>query len=240
MAKLGRPGISDERKQELWDRWKAGESISQISRAMDKPAGSVFTILRSNGGVVPPPRRRRDEHLSAAEREEISRGLARGDSLRGIARTLGRSPSTVCREVNRNKGRGKYRAVDADDRAWRRARRPRPCLLARNLQLGDFVADMLTEDWSPQQISGFLTEMTEPGSEMRVSHETIYKTLFIQSRGVLAKELTKHLRTRRPIRKNKHHTVKGQLRSQIRDAVSISERPAEVEDRAVPGHWESQ
>ncbi|MCJ7439882.1 MAG: IS30 family transposase [Acidimicrobiia bacterium] len=238
MARLGRPGMSDERKRELWDRWKEGESISEISRAMGKPAGSVFTILRSNGGVVPAPRRRREGHLSVEEREEISRGLARGESLRAIARALRRPPSTVCREVNRNRGRSRYRAADAHDRAWYRARRPKPCLLARNPILGRFVADMLAEDWSPQQISGFLAEMTEPGSEMRVSHETIYKTLFIQSRGVLAKELTKHLRSRRPIRKNKHNVTTGQHRSQIKAAVSIRERPPEVEDRAVPGHWE--
>jgi IS30 family transposase len=222
----------------LWGRWHAGESISEISRAMGKPAGSVFTILRSNGGVYRPPRRRRDEHLRLDEREEISRGLARGESLRAIARRLGRAPSTISREVARNKGTRRYRAIDAHDRAWYRAKRPKSCVLARNAVLGEFVATMLAEDWSPQQISGFLAVMHPPGSEMRVSHETIYKTLFIQSRGVLKKDLTKHLRTRRPIRKHKRHSVKGQLRSQITGAVSIHERPPEVEDRAVPGHWE--
>jgi len=238
MARMGRPGMSDERKQELWDRWKGGESISEISRAMRKPAGSVYTILRSNGGVVPRRRCHRQGHLTLVEREEISRALARGDSIRQIARDLDRSPSTISREVRRNKGRGRYRAIDAHDRAWYQARRPKPCRLKQNPVLGSFVADMLAENWSPEQISGFLSEMHPAGSEMRVSHETIYKTLFIQSRGVLKKELTKHLRTRRPIRKNKHHTVKGQLRSQIAGAVSIHERPPEVEDRAVDGHWE--
>jgi IS30 family transposase len=235
---LGRPGISDERKNELWCRWHAGESISEISRAMGKPAGSVFTILRSSGGVYRSPRRRRDEHLTLDEREEISRGLAQGESLRSIACRLDRAPSTISREVARNKGTRRYRAIDAHDRAWYRAQRPKACLLARNAVLGEFVATMLANDWSPQQISGFLAVMHPPESEMRVSHETIYKTLFIQSRGVLAKNLTKHLRTRRPIRKHKHHSVKGQLRSQISGAVSIHERPPEVEDRAVPGHWE--
>lgn len=238
MARLGRPGMSDERKNELWARWHAGESISEISRAMGKPPGSVYTILRLNGGVWRPPRRRRDVHLTLAEREEISRGVAQGESLRAIARRLGRAASTVSREVSRNKGRHRYRAVDAHDRAWYRARRPKACRLERNPVLGRFVAEMLAEDWSPQQISGFLAVMHPPGSEMRVSHETIYRTLFIQSRGVLKRELTRHLRTRRPIRKHKNHSVKGQVRSQIAGAVSIHERPPEVDDRAVPGHWE--
>jgi IS30 family transposase len=238
VARLGRPGMSDERKTELWARWHAGESISEISRAMGKPPGSVYTILRLNGGVWRPPRRRRAGHLTLAEREEITRGVAQGESLRSIARRLRRAASTVSREVSRNKGRDRYRAIDAHDRAWYRARRPKRCLLARNPVLGRFVANMLAEDWSPQQISGFLAVMHPPGSEMRVSHETIYRSLFIESRGVLKRELTRHLRTRRPIRKHKHHSVKGQLRSQITGAVSIHERPPEVEDRAVPGHWE--
>ena len=238
MARLGRPGMSDARKRELWERWHSGESISEISRAMGKPPGSVYTILRARGGVYAPPRRRRDGHLRLEEREEISRGVARGDSLRTIAKRLGRAPSTISREVKRNKGRRGYRAIDAHDRAWYRARRPKPCLLDQNPVLADFVRDRLVEDWSPQQISGFLAVMHPAGSEMRVSHETIYRTLFIQPRGVLKRELTKHLRTRRPIRKHKNHSVKGQLRSKIADAVSIHDRPPEVEDRAVPGHWE--
>jgi IS30 family transposase len=230
--------MSDERKNELWERWHLGESISAIGRAMGKPPGSVYTILRMNGGVWRRPRRRREGHLTLSEREEISRGVARGESLRSVACRLGRSPSTVSREIARNMGRHRYRAIDAHDRAWYRARRPKPCLLDRNRVLGRFVADMLVEDWSPQQISGFLAVMHPPGSEMRVSHETIYRTLFIESRGALQRELTRHLRTRRPIRKHKNHSVKGQLRSQIAGAVSIHERPLEVEDRAVPGHWE--
>lgn len=238
MARLGRPGMSDEGKNELWERWHAGESISEISRAMGKPPGSVYTILRLNGGVYRPPRRRRDGHLSLEERKEISRGVARGDSLRSIAKTLGRAPSTISRELARNKGRARYRAIDAHDRAWYRARRPKPCALEVNPVLGRFVADRLEEDWSPEQISGFLAVMHPPGSEMRVSHETIYKTIYIQTRGALKRELSSHLRTRRPIRKHKNHSVKGQLRSQIRDLVSIHERPPEIEDRAVPGHWE--
>ncbi|MQS16230.1 IS30 family transposase [Streptomyces kaniharaensis] len=238
MARLGRPGMSDTQKRELWDRWKAGESISEISRALGRPPGSIFTIIKSNGGYVPPVRQRRSGQLTLPERESISRGLARGDSIRSMARALGRAASTVSREIARNKGPARYRAVDAEDRAWDRARRRQPCLLATNAQLRDFVAEKLAEDWSPGQISGHLAKVHAAGSGMRVSHETIYKSLFIQARGVLAKELQKHLRSGRPTRRNIHNTVTGQWRSQIKDAVSISERPAEADDRALPGHWE--
>jgi IS30 family transposase len=238
VARLGRPGMSDAQKRQLWARWKAGESISQIARALDKPPGSVFTVLKSNGGYVPPVRLRRAGSLTWADREEISRGLARGDSIRQIARVLGRPASTVSREVARNKGRDRYRAVDAEDRSRDRARRKQPCLLARNPHLRQVVAAKLSQDWSPEQIAGYLARTYPPGSGMRVSHETIYKSLFVQTRGVLAKELTKHLRSGRPTRRNIHNTVTGQWRSQIKDAVSIRERPAEAEDRAVPGHWE--
>jgi IS30 family transposase len=238
VARLGRPGMPDAQKRQLWDRWKAGESISQIARALDKPPGSVFTVLKSNGGYVPAVRTRRPGSLTVADREEISRSLARGDSLRQIARVLGRPASTVSREVARNKGRDRYRAVAAEDRAWERARRRQPCLLARNPRLRQVVADKLAQDWSPEQIAGYLARSYPPGSGMRVSHETIYKSLFIQARGVLAKELTKHLRSSRPTRRNIHNTISGQWRSQIKDAVSIRERPAEAADRAVPGHWE--
>jgi IS30 family transposase len=167
-------------------------------------------------------------------------GLAQGKSLRGIARCLKRSPSTISREIARNKGRCRYRAVDAEDRAWRRARRPKACLLARQPALRGYVAARLAEDWSPEQIAGVLRRQHPVGTGVRVSHETIYKSLFVQSRGVLAKELQKHLRSGRPTRRNVHNTVTGQWRSQIKDAVSIRERPAEAEDRAIPGHWESQ
>lgn len=238
MARLGRPGMSDAAKRELWDRWKHGESISQIARALGKPPGSVFTVLKANGGYVPPVRTRRPGALTAADREEISRGLARGESVRRIARALGRPASTVSREITRNKGRKKYRAVDAEDRAADRARRAKPCLLARTPVLRVFVAEKLAQDWSPEQIAGHLAKHFLPGSGMRVPHETIYKSLFIQARGVLKKELQQHLRSGRPTRRNIHNTVTGQWRSQIIDAVSIRHRPAEVDDRAIPGHWE--
>ena len=183
MARLGRPGISDERKQELWDRWAAGESISEISRAMGKPPGSVYTILRSRGGCVPRRRRVRANALTLAEREEISRGLASGEAIRSIARRLGRAPSPARREVARNKGPRRYRAVDAEDRAFYRAKRPQRCLLAKRPGLAAFVRGRLEEDWSPEQVSGHLAVAFAGNSEMQVSHETIYKTLFIQSRG---------------------------------------------------------
>lgn len=238
MARMGRPGMLDAQKRELWDRWKAGESISQIARALGKPPGSVFTVVKSNGGYVPPLRRRRPGTLSFAEREEISRGLARGESMRSIARALGRPASTISREIARDKGVARYRAVDAEDHSWVRARRPTPCRLARHPALRRLVAEKLAQDWSPEQIAGYLRNTYRPESGMRVSHETIYKSLFIQARGVLAKELTKHLRSGRPTRRNIHNTVTGQWRSQIKDAIPISQRPPEVDDRAIPGHWE--
>ncbi|WP_441247947.1 IS30 family transposase [Kitasatospora sp. McL0602] len=238
MARMGRPGMSDAQKRELWDRWKAGESISVISRALGRPPGSVFTILKSNGGYVPAVRSRRPGFLSDGERESISRGLARGDSMRAIARSLGRAASTISREIARNKGPRHYRALDAEDRAWERARRRKTCLLALNEPLRDLVAARLAEDWSPEQIAGHLAK-THPGEPgMRVSHETIYKSLFMQARGVLAKTLQQHLRSGRPTRRNVHNTVTGQWRSQIKEAVPIHERPTEVRDRLVPGHWE--
>lgn len=230
--------MADACRARLWQLWRAGKGYSAISREIGYPPGSIFTVIRQTGGYVPAPCTRRPQYLSMVEREEISRGLARGESVRAIARALGRAPSTVSREVERNRGRHRYRAVDADDRAWRRARRPQLCLLARREPLRRLVEEKLRLDWSPEQIAGYLRREYAGDSEMRVSHETIYKSLFVQSRGVLAKQLTEHLRSRRPTRRNIHHSVAGQWRSQITDAVSISERPAEVADRAVPGHWE--
>lgn len=238
MAKIGRPGLPSEKRQEVWERWRAGDSISEISRAVGSPPGSIFSILLPHGGIYQPPQRRRPGCLTLADREEISRGLAAGESFAEIGRRLCRPTSTISREVAANKGRRRYRAVDADDRAWRRAKRPKKCKLATNPVLRGYVAARLREDWSPEQIAGVLAKRHPAGSRMRVSHETIYKSLFIQARGVLAKELQRHLRSRRPIRRSVHNTVSGQWRSQITDAVSISQRPAEAEDRAIPGHWE--
>jgi IS30 family transposase len=239
VARLGRPGgLSETRKKELWERWKAGESISDISRALKKLPGSIHGMLRATGGIAPPRRRRPCWALTLAEREEISRGLAAGDSMRAIAARLDRCASTVSREVERNGGRKDYRAAMADERAWERARRPKRCLLSVNDRLRELVAEKLKKDWSPEQISGWLKRRYPDDEAMRVSHETIYRTLFVQARGALKKELLAHLRSGRMMRKSRRASTAGQQRGQIKDAVSIRERPPEAEDRAVPGHWE--
>lgn len=194
--------------------------------------------MAANGGYVPAERTRPSSALTLAEREEISRGLAADESYRTIATRLERPASTISRKVGRHGGRAKYRAADADERAWKNARRPKPCLLQRRHALREVVAAKLAEDWSPQQISGRLARSYAPEDGMHVSHETIYRSLFIQARGVLKKELTGHLRRRRTMRRAKTASTTEQKRGHIRDAVSISERPAEAEDRAVPGHWE--
>jgi IS30 family transposase len=239
VARLGRPGgLSAAGKKELWERWRAGESISDIARALHKPAGSIHGMIEATGGFSPPQRRRSRWALSLAEREEISRGLATGESLRAVARRLRRPASTVCREVNRNGGRRNYRATKADERAWERARRPKRCLLAMNERLRDMVARKLQEDWSPEQISGWLKREYSEEEVMHISHETIYRTLFVQARGALKRELLAHLRSRRMMRRSRRASTRGQPRGQIKEAVSIRERPPEAEDRAVPGHWE--
>jgi IS30 family transposase len=239
VARPGRPGgLSAAGKKEMWERWRAGESISDIARALQKAPGSIHGMIEVTGGFSPPHRRKRRCTLTLAEREEISRGLATGESLRAIAVRLGRPASTVCREVNRNGGRANYRATEADERMWERARRPKRCLLAMNERLRDMVARRLQEDWSPQQISGWLKREYPDDEAMHISHETIYRTLFVQARGALKRELLAHLRSRRLMRKGRRASTRGQPRGQIKDAVSIRQRPPEVEDRAVPGHWE--
>jgi IS30 family transposase len=230
--------LSTEQRTVLWRRWKEGQSLSEISRALEKPPGSVFGYLASSGGIAPPPRRRNPRALSLADREEISRAMSRGESVRRVAARLGRPPSTVSREIGRNGGRERYRAAEADALAWRRARRPKLCKLAQHAQLQRCVAYKLSQNWSPEQISGWLAVRYPTDGRMRISHETIYRSLFIQARGVLKKELQAHLRTRRRMRRSKAANTEGQLRGRIVDAVSISDRPPEVEDRAVPGHWE--
>jgi IS30 family transposase len=239
VARLGRPGrLYAAGKQELWERWRAGESISDIARALQKPPGSIHGMLQATGGFSPPELHRRRCTLTPSEREEISRGLTAGEPLRAIAARLGRCASTVCREVNRNGGRRDYRAQKADERAWERARRPKRCLLGTNHFLRDVVARKLQEDWSPEQISGWLKREYPDDETIRISHETIYRTLFVQARGALKRELLAHLRSRRMMRKGRHASTTGQPRGQIKEAVSIRERPPEAEDRAVPGHWE--
>lgn len=238
MAQVGRPGLSSVQKREFWQRWKSGQSLSEIGRALGKHPGSVHGVVQANGGFVPPTRRRRLGSLTTADREEISRSLARKESFRRIAARLGRPPSTISREVGRHGGIEKYRAARADERAWANAQRPQQCLLARNLPLRAVVAAKLGEDWSPQQISGWLTQEHPVDEGMRVSAETIYRSLFMQARGVLAKQLIKHLRSNRMMRRAKRASFKGRGRGGIIGAVSITERPAHVEDRTTPGHWE--
>lgn len=229
--------FSASERRELWNRWRRGETLSQIGRALSARPSSVFDEVGARGGYSPPERRRREGRLSAPEREEISRGLGAGLSFRAIAALLGRAASTVSREVANNGGRKGYRATRAEARAWRAALRPKTCALARNASLRAAVARKLARNWSPQQISSWLTATYPDGGAMRVSHETIYKSLFVQARGVLKRELLAHLRSRRLARHAK--TVAGGAPAGgILDAVSIRERPADAEDRAVPGHWE--
>jgi IS30 family transposase len=225
-------------KADIWDRWQRGEPLTAIGRLFDRPSSSIFNMLAPTGGIRPPPRRRSRLALTLAEREEISRGIACDLSLRAITARLVRAPSTISREVNRNGGLQHYRASKADQVAWDRAHRPKPCKLVSEPALSRVVASKLRSHWSPEQIAGWL-KRTYPKSESRqVSHETIYKSLFIQARGVLKKELQQHLRSQRAIRRSRHANQKRDGRGQITNAVSIRERPASVEDRAVPGHWE--
>ena len=222
----------------MWERWQKGDSLNQIGRLFDRPHTSIERILGETGGIRPRPRRRSRLALSLAEREEISRAVAQGRSLRWIAADLGRAPSTVCREIKRNGGAACYRASKADQGAWDRSRRPKSCKLAQNRILARLVADKLQEAWSPEQIAGWLKHTYPKDENYQVSHETIYRTLFIQARGALKKELLQHLRRTRGMRRSRHHTQKTPDHGQILDTVSIRERPAAVEDRAVPGHWE--
>jgi IS30 family transposase len=232
-----RRGYSAAERRELWDRWKRGESVSDIARALDRAPATIYCTLRRSGGISPPERRRSRLALTLGEREEISRGIAAGRSARRIAARLGRSPSTVTREIDRHGGRDSYRAAEADERAWENTRRPQRCRLARNQALCRLVAAKLAQDWSPEQIAGWLKAEFPSDQTMRVSHETIYLTLFIQARGALKRELAAHLRRQRYLRRPKS-SQRGRGRGQIVGAVSISERPAEVKDRAIPGHWE--
>jgi IS30 family transposase len=233
---------------ELWRRWRLGQSLSEIGRALEKTHCAVRQQLAEYGGISPPERRRSPRHLSLRDREEISRGLARGESLRCIARRLGRPASTISREVNRNSGKSGYRAagdrgyraVRADGKAWQRARRPKACKLAQHRRLREVVAFKLSQNWSPEQIHGWLRLRFPDDEAMRISHETIYRSLFIQARGVLKKELTSHLRRRRTLRQARgaNPYSRSTRHFGIVDAIPISKRPAEAKDRAVPGHWE--
>ncbi len=225
-------------KSLMWDRWQKGDSLHAIARLFDRSHGSIAGILSRTGGIRPAERRRSRLALTLSEREEISRGVVAGRSVRAIALSLGRAPSTVSREVNRNGGRRRYRANAADQAAWERAHRPKTCKLKQNRELARIVAKKLQLQWAPQQIAGWLKYTYPDDENYQVSHETIYRSLFIQARGALKKELLQHLRKTRAMRRSRHKSLKGDGLGQITDAVSIRERPASVEDRAVPGHWE--
>jgi len=222
----------------MWDRWQKGESQQSIARHFGRSHSSIQGILARTGGIRPAQRRRSCIALTLAEREEISRGVVAGQSLRSVAASLGRAPSTVSREINRNGGRRRYRANKADQAAWDRAHRPKTCKLVQNRALAGIVAKKLKKLWSPDQIAGWLKYTYPDDENFQVSHETIYRSLFIQARGALKKELLQHLRKTRAMRRSRHKNLRGEGLGQITDAVSIRERPASVEDRALPGHWE--
>ena len=238
MAQGKRVEVSAAQRTEIWRRWKAGESLHEIGRAFGRKHTSIHLLLSHHGGIVPAVRRRSPQALTLAEREDISRGIASGLSIRAIATRLSRATSTVSREVARHGGRSEYRASEADCEAWGLALRPKQCLLATHERLRRIVVSKLMLDWSPQQVSGWLKIQYPKDESLRVSHETIYRSLFIQARGVLKKELIGHLRSKRLIRRSQHSSKSGHAQGQIIEAISIRERPAEIEDRAIPGHWE--
>jgi IS30 family transposase len=235
-----RPRIyySDDQKAIMWDRWQKGDSLKDIARIFDRGHSAIGRILAFTGGIRPAARTRSSMALSLSEREEISRGIASHESLRSIAARLGRAPSTISREVKRNNGDQDYRATQADQAAWDRSKRPKRCKLDGNHLLIKAISIKLKLNWSPQQISGWLKREYPTEEHNQVSHETIYRSLYVQSRGVLKKELIQYLRTKRIMRRSKHSSLKGSGLGQITEAVSISERPASVSDRAIPGHWE--
>jgi len=236
--KYQRLGFTQAQSAELWDRWKRGERMKAIGRALGKPSSSIWNHIKPHGGIRPRTRSRSRVALTLAQREEISRGIAAGYSTRSIARSLNRAPSTISREIQRNGGRKRYRAAGADKRAWKEALRPKACKLATNQALRGWVIEKLELEWSPEQIAGWL-KRTHPNDESNyVSHETIYRSLFVQARGVLKKELLQYLRSQRQIRRSRFKFENNAQHGRIKDVVSISERPASVEDRAVPGHWE--
>ena len=235
-----RPRIyyTESQRALMWERWQKGESLQQIAQLFDRNHSSIQGILAESGGIQPAPRCRSRLALTLAEREEISRAVVAGQPIRSIATSLGRAPSTISREIKRNGGQECYRASQADQAGWDRAHRPKSCKLVQNRALARIVAGKLRLQWSPEQIAGWLKHTYPDDENDQVSHETIYRSLFIQARGALKKELLQHLRRTRGMRRSRHHTQKTDNHGRITDTVSISERPAVAEDRAVPGHWE--
>ena len=233
-----RRALSVKEAEAIWGEWRDGASPAAIGQTVGRSVESVYTVVYRRGGIAPAARVRAWWALSAGDREEISRGVAAGASGRAIARALGRAPSTISREIRRHAGRTQYRAAHADAEAWQWAARPKRCRLAAHARLCAVVATQLRARWSPQQIAGWLVTEYPDDPTMRVSHETIYRSLYLQARGVLKKELVEHLRRRHRLRRRRNAVRTGQAREGIIDAVSIAERPAAIEDRAIPGHWE--
>ena len=234
---MARP-MTQEEIDRIWDLVMAGGTFGRVSKQVGRHFGVVAGMVARTGGVRPAKRSRAIGRLTLQDREDIAAGVSAGESARAIARRLGRTPSTISRELARNGGRKKYRPSTAEQATWARAARPKPSKLALNERLREQVVEGLELQWSPEQIAGWLRVEFPDDSEMRVSHETIYLSLFVQSKGLLRKELTKELRSGRVIRRAGRISVRGQGRGQIVDALHISERPAEADDRAVPGHWE--
>ncbi|WP_237388194.1 IS30 family transposase [Xenorhabdus sp. Sc-CR9] len=238
MKKRKRIYYTPEQKAVIWDRYKQGDSLHDIARMFDRYHSSIMPTIYQTGGYRPPVRKRHRLSLSLDEREEISRGLVAKLSIREIASKLSIAPSTISREIQRHGGAKQYRAVKADKAAWENTLRPKPCKLIECPALCKIIAAKMHRGWSPEQISGWLKRYYPDNQEMYVSHETIYKTLFIQTRGALKKELQQCLRSRRTVRKSRMTSLKGKGLGSIPDAIPISERPPNVADRAIPGHWE--
>ncbi len=225
--------------EQVWAQYATGQLPFEIGRSMGRPPDAIYQMIRKTGGIRPAPRVRSPRQLSLAEREEISRGLAAGMPCRSIAKVLGRAPSTISREINRNGGPSRYRTVAADREAWKASKRPKVSKLATCPELREVVAERLRKRWSPQQIAGWLRRIHPDDPEQWVSHETIYRSLFVQTKGALNQELTGYLRTRRVMRRPRGgNKFKSKTIGQLTDVISIRERPAEADDRAVPGHWE--
>lgn len=229
---------TETQKALMWERWRKGDTLHEIARLFDRYHSSIQGILARTGGIQPAQRHRSRLALTLGEREEISRCVVAGLSIRSIALRLGRAPSTISRELRRNSTDQGYRATQADELAWARAHRPKTCKLVRHRTLAQVVAAKLRKQWSPEQIAGWLKHVYAVNKDYQVSHETIYRSLYVQARGALKKELLEHLRRCRIMRHSRLYSAKTDERGRIRETVSISERPATVEDRAIPGHWE--
>ena len=231
--------FTEEERNCVFDLWKQGAGFSDIGRVIDAKPGSIFTILREHGGIKPEKRKRASAHLTIEEREEIRAGLSAKRSIRAIARQLNRAPSTISREIERNRGKRWYKAVNADRRAWRNAKRPKLCLLAKNLRLRTLVIEKLQLNWSPEQISGWLKVSLPRQHGMHISFETIYKSLYMRSRKTLDSSLMKHLRRGHRMRQGAGHSRSGERGTiNIVNGVSIHSRSKEVNHRRSIGHWE--